>query len=118
MTSLCQITLHTILYVCVSVLLQVPSGATCILHVNVMLQPFQVNTVFDRLHETQNYTGYVVFLEEDHFVAPDFLEVAKQLIGMSKTQCTDCDFINLGMYNKVRNYAGVAHRVSYERERG
>ena len=77
-----------------------------------MVLSFQVNTVFDRLRETQNYTGYVIFLEEDHFVAPDFLEVAKQLIGMRKTQCTECDFINLGMYNKVRNYAGVAHRVS------
>lgn len=70
-----------------------------------------MNTVFDRLQETQNYTGYVIFLEEDHYVAPDFLEVAKQLIEMRQSQCPDCDFINLGMYNKVRNYAGVAHRV-------
>ena len=91
----------------------------CTNHVNFLLAPFQVNTVFDRLLETQNYTGYVIFLEEDHYVAPDFLEVAKQLIGMRNTQCTDCDFINLGMYNKVRNYAGVAHRVSRRgRERG
>ena len=72
----------------------------------------QVNTVFDKLYETKNYTGYVVFLEEDHFVAPDFLVVARQLIELKQSQCTDCDFINLGMYNKVRNYAGVAHRVS------
>ena len=101
---------HTALHCC-SVLLRMPSGASCVFHVNFMLPSFQVNTVFDRLHETHNYTGYVIFLEEDHFVAPDFLEVAKQLIGMRQTRCTDCDFINLGMYNKVRNYAGVAHRV-------
>lgn len=73
---------------------------------------WKVNTVFDRLYETQNYSGYVIFLEEDHIVAPDFIEVAKQLIGMRNSQCTDCDFINLGMYNKVKNYAGVAHRAT------
>ena len=74
--------------------------------------PFQVNTVFDKLRETEKYTGYVLFLEEDHYVAPDFLEVARQLIELRRTQCKDCDFINLGMYNKVRNYAGVAQKVT------
>ena len=68
--------------------------------------------MFDKLRETKNYTGYVIFLEEDHFVAPDFLEVARQLIQLKRSQCSSCDFINLGMYNKVRNYAGVSHRVS------
>lgn len=100
-----------------SVRLHVPSvtgGWYAVLFVSCLLLPsFQVNTVFDRLYETQNYSGYVIFLEEDHIVAPDFIEVAKQLIGMRNSQCTDCDFINLGMYNKVKNYAGVAHRVSY-----
>ena len=84
----------------------------CILNVKLFLPPFQVNTVFDRLRETANYTGHVIFLEEDHFVAPDFVEVARQLIELQRTQRKECDFINLGMYNKVRSYAGVAHRVS------
>ena len=73
-----------------------------------------MNTVFDRLRETENYTGYVFFLEEDHYVASDLLKVARQLIELRKTRCTDCDFINLGMYNKVRNYAGVAQKVNEE----
>ena len=33
---------------------------------------FQANTVFDSLNITRNYNGPVLFLEEDHFVAPDF----------------------------------------------
>ena len=69
--------------------------------------------MFDRLRETANYSGYVLFLEEDHFVAPDFIEVAKQLTELKETKCTECNFINLGMYNKVRSYSGVSHRVSY-----
>lgn len=57
--------------------------------------------VFDNLRVTQSYGGYVLFLEEDHYVAPDFVQVAAQLIGMKK-DCADCDFINLGMYNKAK----------------
>ena len=58
--------------------------------------------VFDNLRVMQNYRGYVLFLEEDHYVSPDFLHVASQLIHMKQERCTDCDFINLGMYNKAR----------------
>lgn len=58
--------------------------------------------VFDGLRVTQNYNGYVVFLEEDHYISPDFIEVAHQLIKMKKEKCHDCDFINLGMYNKAK----------------
>ena len=39
----------------------------------------QINVVFDRLLETRNFDGYVVFLEEDHFVSPDFIVMAKKL---------------------------------------
>lgn len=63
---------------------------------------WKVNMVFDGLRVTQNYTGYVVFLEEDHYVSPDFIEVAHQLMKMKKEKCHDCDFINLGMYNKAK----------------
>lgn len=58
--------------------------------------------VFDNLLTTRNYTGYVFFLEEDHYVAPDFIQVAHQLIGLKKQKCSDCDFINVGMYNKAK----------------
>lgn len=67
--------------------------------------------MFDKLLATRNYNGYVFFLEEDHYVSPDFLEVAKQLIELKKDKCQDCDFINLGMYNKIKSFSnrvGVA----------
>lgn len=62
----------------------------------------QVNMVFDNLRATQDYNGYVFFLEEDHYVAPDFLQVAHQLIRLKEQKCSNCDFINLGMYNKAK----------------
>ncbi len=63
---------------------------------------FQLNMVFDGLRVTQKYDGYVMFLEEDHFVSPDFIQVAHQLKTMKEEKCGDCDFINLGMYNKAK----------------
>lgn len=69
---------------------------------------WKINMVFDNLRVTQSYGGYVLFLEEDHYVAPDFVQVAAQLIGMKK-DCADCDFINLGMYNKAK---ALTNRVS------
>ena len=35
----------------------------------------------------------------------------KSCSSCSSRRCTDCDFINLGMYNAVKSYAGVSERV-------
>lgn len=62
--------------------------------------PLQVNTVFDHLRVTGGFNGYLFFLEEDHYVSPDFVHVAKQLIALKREQCPDCDFVNMGTYQK------------------
>ncbi len=61
---------------------------------------FQINTVFDHLHVTSNFNGYVFFLEEDHYVSPDFVHVAKKLIALKREKYQDCEFVNLGTYRK------------------
>ena len=65
--------------------------------------------VFDNLRVMRDYEGYVVFLEEDHYVAPDFIQVTHQLVSLKQAKSPDTDFINLGMYNKVR---ALNNRVS------
>ena len=69
-------------------------------HILVILH-VQVNTVFDHLQVTSQFNGYVFFLEEDHYVSPDFVHVAKKLITLKENQCQDCDFINMGTYQKI-----------------
>jgi len=65
----------------------------------------QLNMVFDGLALTKNFTGYVFFLEEDHYVAPDFIHVARQMIQLKWQQnYQTCDFINLGMYTNIRSF--------------
>ena len=66
--------------------------------------------VFDGLRATEKYNGYVFFLEEDHYVAPDFLQVTRQLMRIKEEKCADCNFINLGMYNKAKT---LTNRVSW-----
>ena len=40
--------------------------------------------VFDGMQETENFTGYVMFLEEDHYLSPDFLYMTEKLISLKK----------------------------------
>jgi len=38
--------------------------------------------VFDGMSVTADYNGYVIFLEEDLYIAPDIVPVMKQLIAL------------------------------------
>lgn len=73
----------------------------------------KVNTVFDKLLATKDYNGYVFFLEEDHYVSPDFYEVSKQLIQLKQEKCHDCDFINLGMYTTQSTFSNKVRRSGF-----
>ena len=42
----------------------------------------QINHVFDEMKVTTDYNGFVIFLEEDLYVAPDIVPVTKQLISL------------------------------------
>lgn len=74
---------------------------------------WKINTVFDHLTTTRKFNGYVIFLEEDHFLSPDFIEVARKLINLASLRCADCDLINLGTYY-YGNYDGISDKVSTE----
>jgi N-acetylglucosaminyltransferase II (MGAT2) len=39
----------------------------------------QINHVFDHLRITRYFSGLVLTLEEDHYVAPDILHVLRQM---------------------------------------
>ena len=42
----------------------------------------KANMVFDGMNATRNFSGYVIFLEEDHYLSPDFLYMTEKLIEM------------------------------------
>lgn len=59
------------------------------------------------------FVGMVVFLEEDHYVAEDFLHVLKLMEKTSKDMCEKCNVLSLGTYLKTYNYYGDSKKVSF-----
>eukprot|EP00731_Ephydatia_muelleri_P003560 Em0001g3560a len=76
--------------------------------------PFlKINTVFDHLTTTSTYSGYIILLEEDHFLSPDFVDVTRKLISLVNLRCADCDLINLGTYS-LGSYHDIGNKVTTE----
>lgn len=67
---------------------------------------WKANRVFNQLEITRNHSGMVVFLEEDHYVAEDFLHMLKLMEKTSKEMCAKCNILSLGTYLKTYNYYG------------
>lgn len=45
----------------------------------------QINHLMDGLHITTKHVGPVLLLEEDHYVAPDFLHVLRMMENLKTT---------------------------------
>ncbi|XP_050313561.1 alpha-1,6-mannosyl-glycoprotein 2-beta-N-acetylglucosaminyltransferase isoform X2 [Anthonomus grandis grandis] len=72
---------------------------------------WKVNRVFNQLEVTRNHTGLVLFLEEDHYVAEDFIHVLKLMERTCKEACRHCNILSLGTYLKTYNYFGDSKKV-------
>ncbi|CDW57230.1 UDP GlcNAc:a 6 D mannoside [Trichuris trichiura] len=57
-----------------------------------------VNYVFNGIPRLRHYNGWVVFLEEDHYVSPDFLYSFNSIADQMSSVCQDCHIITLGSY--------------------
>jgi alpha-1,6-mannosyl-glycoprotein beta-1,2-N-acetylglucosaminyltransferase len=76
-----------------------------------------MNYVWEGIVPMRTFNGYVILLEEDHFVSPDFLyilemlitnkeryKIIKQIIINNQTLhslCAECNIISLGIYLKA-----------------
>lgn len=77
---------------------------------------WKANTVFDSLNITRNYNGPVLFLEEDHFVAPDFYHVLHLLYDrkLNHRDCREdrCDIMTLGTYKDISDFKAVGENLA------
>ncbi|XP_069940913.1 uncharacterized protein [Cherax quadricarinatus] len=63
---------------------------------------WKIHRVFEGVNVTRvNYTGTVVFLEEDHYLLPDLLHVLRLLQQHRASSCSGCQVLTLGNYNKL-----------------
>jgi len=68
---------------------------------------WKINMVFDELGATKNHNGPFMFVEEDHFVTPSFLDALMKLhqIKNSDSRCVNaCDILTLGNYSNKENF--------------
>ncbi|CAH1642711.1 unnamed protein product [Spodoptera littoralis] len=65
---------------------------------------WKANRIFNQLQCTAGHTGYVLFLEEDHYVAEDFLHILSLLKSTADKSCPQCEMLSLGTYLKTYQY--------------
>ncbi|XP_054719136.1 alpha-1,6-mannosyl-glycoprotein 2-beta-N-acetylglucosaminyltransferase-like [Uloborus diversus] len=72
---------------------------------------WKVNHLIDGLQITSKHTGPVLFLEEDHYVAPDFLYLLTMMENARVMMCPQCNILCLGAHVKSCNYAAFSRKV-------
>lgn len=72
---------------------------------------WKLHFVWERIKVLQDYDGLMLFMEEDHYVAPDFFHVLKKMWGLRQRECPECDVLSLGSYTPVGSFAGIADKV-------
>ncbi|CAA6662911.1 unnamed protein product [Spirodela intermedia] len=56
---------------------------------------WMMNTVWDGLEETREFSGHILFIEEDHFILPNAYRSIELLINLKARKCPDCFAANL-----------------------
>ncbi|XP_026317399.1 alpha-1,6-mannosyl-glycoprotein 2-beta-N-acetylglucosaminyltransferase-like [Hyposmocoma kahamanoa] len=74
---------------------------------------WKANRIFNQLQCTANHTGLVLFIEEDHYVAEDFIHMLDLLRTTADKNCPKCEILCLGTYLKTFQY----HTTSDKRKK-
>lgn len=73
---------------------------------------WKLHFVWERVHVTQGYSGFVVFLEEDNYILPDFYHFYKAMIEFRKKSCPNCDVLALGNHNGLtKTFTSLSNKV-------
>ncbi|XP_036397427.1 alpha-1,6-mannosyl-glycoprotein 2-beta-N-acetylglucosaminyltransferase [Megalops cyprinoides] len=60
---------------------------------------WKLHFVWERVRVLQGYSGYIVFMEEDNYLLPDFYHCLKGMAELKKQDCPDCDILVLGSHD-------------------
>ncbi|XP_010880609.2 alpha-1,6-mannosyl-glycoprotein 2-beta-N-acetylglucosaminyltransferase [Esox lucius] len=72
---------------------------------------WKLHFVWERVQGLQGYSGFVVFLEEDNYIMPDFYHMYMSMVGYRKSSCPDCDVLALGNHNGLADFAKLSDKL-------
>lgn len=72
---------------------------------------WKLHFVWERVQVMQGYSGFVIFLEEDNYILPDFFRFYKSMIEFRKNSCPDCDMLALGNHNGLTDFTRLSNKV-------
>ncbi|XP_074643564.1 alpha-1,6-mannosyl-glycoprotein 2-beta-N-acetylglucosaminyltransferase-like [Tubulanus polymorphus] len=72
---------------------------------------WKMNRVFGNLHIMKDFQGHLLLLEEDHFVAEDFLHVLNLLKNHRDSTCPDCNILTIGNYDKRPTFSPFSGKL-------
>lgn len=72
---------------------------------------WKLHFVWEKIKVLKDHKGLVLFIEEDHYMAPDFYYVLKKMWNRKNEECPDCDVLTLGTYARLQSFAEKADKV-------
>ncbi|XP_033932057.1 alpha-1,6-mannosyl-glycoprotein 2-beta-N-acetylglucosaminyltransferase [Pseudochaenichthys georgianus] len=72
---------------------------------------WKLHFVWERVPALQGYSGFVLFLEEDNYILPDFFHYYKSMVEFRKSSCPDCDMLALGNHNGLTDFNILSNKV-------
>lgn len=65
---------------------------------------WKLHFVFERLKVLQGYNEFVVFIEDDNYILPDFYQFFMSMTRLRSTDCAECDLLALGNHDDVSHF--------------
>ncbi|XP_067894995.1 alpha-1,6-mannosyl-glycoprotein 2-beta-N-acetylglucosaminyltransferase [Heterodontus francisci] len=72
---------------------------------------WKLHFVWERVKVLKGHKGLVLFIEEDHYLSPDFYHVLKNMWRLKTESCPDCDILSLGTYTRVSDFTDKTNKV-------
>ncbi|XP_073433852.1 alpha-1,6-mannosyl-glycoprotein 2-beta-N-acetylglucosaminyltransferase [Dendrobates tinctorius] len=72
---------------------------------------WKLHFVWEKIKALKDHKGLVLFIEEDHYLAPDFYYVLKKMWNRKIEECPDCDVMSLGTYARLQTFSEKADKV-------
>ncbi|XP_018585859.2 alpha-1,6-mannosyl-glycoprotein 2-beta-N-acetylglucosaminyltransferase [Scleropages formosus] len=72
---------------------------------------WKLHFVWERVRTLQGYSGYVLFLEEDNYLLPDFVHFFKGMTELKKRECPDCDLLALGNHESSVQFEEMTNKL-------